>query len=138
MLKTIATTIAISLLAIGIATAQTPQAQAAITYEMPLKTVIIKDPAANEAAEYFSTVTMLKFWIYKAGTTDDVKKMSAVFTGDPAVKQFSEGTTNGDYKEFTLELKSPKNKEWFVEKLRKAGCLYIKVNQREVAEIGKL
>jgi hypothetical protein len=112
--------------------------QAGISFDMPLKTVIFKDPAASNPDKFFSSTSLFKFWVYKSGTTDDVQKMVSVFKEDPAVKQFSEGPATGDHKEFTLEMKTVKDKRWFVEKLKKSGVNAIKINTDQPKELDKL
>jgi hypothetical protein len=111
---------------------------AGISFEMPLKTVIIKDPNASDVVKFLSESSMVKFWVYKAGSTEDVKKVMDTFKGDKDVKSFTEGQSNGDYKEFTLELSAKKSKDWYKEHFKKAGLKTIKVNSGPVTEVDKI
>jgi hypothetical protein len=112
--------------------------KASVQFEMPLKTAIIKDPAAQNATQFLPATQLLKFWVYKAGSTEDVKKMTEAFSGDKDIKAFTEGQTTGDYKEFTLELKNKKELRWFEERFKKAGIAHIKVNNGAIENIDKL
>jgi hypothetical protein len=109
-----------------------------ITFEMPLKTAIIKDPAATDPVAYFAGLEVLRFWVYKAGDTKDVQKILAAFREDKAVKTVAEGPATGDHKEFTVTLKSKQEKTWFRTTFTKAGVTHIKINNGPVTEISKL
>jgi hypothetical protein len=106
--------------------------------ETPSKSVIFKDPAAEDAGKYFSGGTTYRMWIFKAGTTGDLEKIIKIFSDDAAVKSCEQGATTGDYSELVLNLKAPENKAWFVALFKKAGLGHVKINNHEAVDTEKL
>ncbi len=106
--------------------------------EVPLKTVIIKDPVAADPQKYFSTITSITFWVHKAGSNEDVEKAMKTFKAEKNIKSSSEGKVTGDYKEFSLVLNAAQNKSWFAALFKKAGFGHIKINNNGIIPIDKL
>jgi len=120
----------------GVVNADTKTAY--ILKENPAKTVCIKNKNANDANAFFSSSTSYFFEVFKPGSKsellDIVNKLKAI----DGVEACSPGTITGDYCAITLNLKTKKDKAWFVDAFAKAGLGYIKMNNKEVVEISKL
>ena len=104
--------------------------KAAINY--PAKTVIIKNPLAEDAGKFFSTSTTVNFEVYRVGSKDDVASLIAAFTKNADVESCNLGVTTGDFQAFTLVLKSAKDKQWFINAFKKAGLMTMKINNKPV------
>jgi hypothetical protein len=102
--------------------------------ETPDKTVVFKDPAAEDASKYFSGNTMFKVWIFKAGSETEMGKIIASLRKDKSVESCERGATTGDYTEMTIVLNKPQNKAWFIEQFKKAGLNHVKINNHPVTE----
>lgn len=119
--------------------AQLPAASPAGIYNtMPDRTVVIKHPAAANVNTFFSSGTLFNFEVYKAGSKVEINKMLEDLKNDPAVESVTLGALTGDYQAFTLVLKAPKNKAWFVSAFEKAGLNTIKVNNNAPVAVNKL
>jgi hypothetical protein len=112
-------------------------AQVILTDDMPLKTVVIKDPAAEDQTKFFSMVTTLRFWIYKAGSSGDIDAIMKNLKNYSDVQSCTEGGVSGDYKEITVVVKSKHDKAWFTEMFRKAGLSSLKINNGPVTALAK-
>lgn len=111
--------------------AQTTQINQQVTEaEMPLKTVLINESSAERSQDFWSSLTILRFNVYRAGTVADVQKVLDVFGKDPAVKSIKEGDVNGDNKEFVLTLEKPQKKEWYLGRFKEAGLSHISINEQ--------
>lgn len=108
------------------------------TNEIPVKTIFIKHPAADDATKYFSSSTVVNFEVYKIGSKADINAMMASFQKDAAVESINLGVTTGDYQAFTLILKSAQSKQWFITEFKKAGLNTIKINRNPIVEVEKL
>lgn len=106
--------------------------------EIPAKTVCIKHPAAANAAKFFSETTMLSFEVYKAGSADEVAMIVSSLKKDGNVESVTEGKTTGDYQQFTISLKSAKNKAWFASEFKKAGLNTVRINNNPIVEVDKM
>ncbi len=106
--------------------------------ETPSKTVCIKNKNASDANAFFSSSTSYFFEVFKPGSKaellDIVNKLKAM----DGVEACSPGTITGDYCAITLNLKSKKDKAWFVEAFTMAGLGHVKMNNKEVVEVSKL
>lgn len=106
--------------------------------ETPAKTICLKNPAAMNTTEFFSTTTVLMFEVYKAGSTEDMAKIIAAFKKDSNVQDCVAGTVTGDYAAITLVLKAKKDKTWFSGLFKKAGLANIKINNGPVTAVDKM
>lgn len=111
---------------------------AGIYSETPAKTICLKNPAAMNTTEFFSSTTTLMFEVYKAGSTEDMAKIIAAFKKDSNVQDCVEGTVTGDYAAITLVLKAKKDKTWFSGLFKKAGLNTIKINNGPVVAVDKM
>jgi hypothetical protein len=106
--------------------------------ETPAKTVCIKNAKANDANTFFSSSTTYFFEVFKPGSKaellDIVNKLKAM----DGVEACSPGTITGDYCSITLNLKTKKDKAWFVDAFTKAGLDHVKMNNKEAVEVSKL
>ena len=103
--------------------------------EMPIKTIVIKHPAANDPATFFSTNTLFSFEVYKPG---DMSKIIAAIKQDPDVLECGKGNVTGDYHQVNLSLKTTKDKAWFAALFKKAGLASIKINNNPIVEVAKM
>ncbi len=118
------------------ASALNPNKNISIFAETPVKTVCIKNPNAADANTFFSSITVLNFWVYKPG--NDLGKIMDALKASPNVESCIEGKPAGDYKTIVLTLKSKKDKAWFAAEFKNAGLAHIKINNNEAVEIDKL
>lgn len=103
--------------------------------EPPIKCIVLKHPAANDAATFFATSTAISFEVYKPG---NMKKILAELAKDPEVENAKAGTVTGDYHQVTLSVKTTKDKMWYVSLFKKAGLNNIKINNNPVVEVDKM
>ena len=96
--------------------------------ELPLKTVVINESAADQDAEFWNALTILRFSVCRAGSMADVQKIMETFRGDGSVKHIKEGPVTGDNKEFVLTLHKPQSRDWYLKKFREAGLTHVKIN----------
>lgn len=96
---------------------------------LPLKTAVLRDASAGDASSYLSSAKIVRFWVYKAGSTTDVQKMVAAFSKAKGVTGVKEGDLNGDYKEFVLTLDKPRDLGWYGKLLAEAGITHLKFNE---------
>jgi hypothetical protein len=101
----------------------------------PNKTIVIKHPGANDVNAFFSSNTVLSFEVYKPG---ELTPLINALKKDGNVENCTAGTLTGDYQQFTVSLKSAKDKAWFVALFQKAGLGHIKINNKPVTEVGKI
>lgn len=106
--------------------------------EPPAKTICLKNPAAMNTTEFFSTTTVLMFEVYKAGSAEDMAKIIADLKKDSNVQDCVAGTVTGDYAAITLVLKAKKDKTWFSGLFKKAGLNTIKINNGSVISVDKM
>lgn len=106
--------------------------------ETPARTIVIKHPAANNPATFFSTSTVLTFEVFKPGSKEDVAAIIKALTKDGNVQSCTAGVLTGDYQAFTLTLKSAKDKAWFASLFKKAGLNTIKINNNPIVEVDKM
>jgi hypothetical protein len=134
----LAKTFALSLLMLGmgVAVAAPVSSKAVIKFaETPVKTVVIKNPGAADANKYFSTVTTITFWVYKAGSTDEITQK---LKKNSDVASCGAGKLAGDYQEMTVTLKTAKDKAFWASLFKSAGMGHIKINNNEVVEMEKM
>ena len=116
--------------------------QAALTpyvyNETPAKTVVIKNPMAADANKFFAAGTIFNFEVFQAGSSAEVSKIMTALGSDPAVESVNEGPLVGEYRGFTLVLKSAQNKEWFISEFRRAGLNTIKINNNPIVAVEKI
>ncbi len=106
--------------------------------DIPVKTIVFKNPAATDLDKFFSTGTIFNFEVYKVGTKEELDKMVASLQKDPAVETVALGKVTGDYQAFTLVLKASKNKAWFSGAFKKAGFAAVKINNNPIVDVDKL
>lgn len=106
--------------------------------ETPAKTICLKNPAASNPANFFSTSTVIMFEVYKPGSKEEMAKIVSSLKKDTNVQSCDEGNVTGDYHALTLNLKSAKDKAWFAALFKKAGLNTIKINNNPVVEVDKL
>ncbi|PBQ33433.1 hypothetical protein CNR22_17155 [Sphingobacteriaceae bacterium] len=134
ILKSLSLTIFLSTAVVNVSTAQSNPPQTAIAETQP-KTVVIKHPAANDPATYFSMAPIFNFEIYKPGEID---KIVAEMAKDPDVMMARVGGNNGDYYMINLQLKSVKDKTWFAAFFKKVGIKMVKINNNPPVDVAKL
>jgi|GEM_PF-987221 len=110
-------------------------ATAAKYSETPVKTVIVKNPMANDPATYFATGTVFSFEIFKPG---DIAKITSAIKKQAGVESCTLGNVTGDYYQVNIVLKATKNKMWFSEVFKKAGLNTIKINNNPIVEVAKM
>lgn len=106
--------------------------------ETPAKTVFIKHPDAADANSFFSKNTSLMFYVFKAGSADEVNKMIETIKKNKNVLNAGAGKVTGDYQEITVNLKSAKDKAFWVDLFKSAGLNHIKINNGDVRDINQL
>lgn len=106
--------------------------------ETPAKTICIKHPSAADANAFFAKTTVLMFEVYKAGSKDEVAKIIKTLKADANIESCNEGTLTGDYQAITINLKSAKDKAYFITLFKKAGLNHIKINNNPVVEVDKM
>jgi hypothetical protein len=106
--------------------------------ETPAKTIILKHPAANNAAAFFSGNTAFMFEVFKPGSKEELNRMVKLLAADANVQSCNEGQQTGDYQAITLVLKSAKDKAWFASLFKKAGLTTIKINNNPVVDVDKM
>ena len=105
---------------------------------LPFKTVVIKDSGSETAETYLRNSTIVRFWVFKAGSTADVEKIVKVFRNAEGVKELKEGEVNGDYKEFVLHLSSARDMAWYKKQLAVAGLTHLKFNSGPARPVSAL
>jgi hypothetical protein len=105
---------------------------------LPNKTIVLTDPGVEQPGAFLPGVEILRFSVYKAGSTDDVKKMLRSLSGTDGIKKVSEGPVSGDMKEFVIELNAPRDLAWYRNTFTKAGFKYIKLNTANAKPISEL
>lgn len=109
-----------------------------IVYQVPEKTICIKNAQAGDAAKFFSTTTTFYFEVYKPGTKAEFAAIIDALSATEGVKSCSPGTVTGDYYAINLTLKTAKDKAWFAKICKEAGLGHIKINNTEAIAIEKL
>lgn len=138
ILKTLSLTLFLSTVAMGSSHAQ-PTALTSKTYaDTPAKTIIIKHPAANDVATFFSSSTVYSFEVFKPGTSAEMDKIVATLKKDAEVADVAVGKVTGDYHAITVTVKSVKNKMYFSSLFKKAGLNTIKINNNPITEVDKM
>jgi hypothetical protein len=115
----------------------TPKAAYVLT-QTPAKTVCIKNKNANDANAFFSSSTSYNFEVFKPGSKAELLDIVNKLKEMDGVEACSPGMMTGDYCAITLNLKSKKDKAWFVDAFTKAGLGHVKMNNKEVVEVSKL
>ncbi len=105
---------------------------------LPLKTVVIRDSGSENAEGYLQKATIVRFWVFKAGSTADVEKIVKTFRSADGVKELKEGEVNGDYKEFVLHLNGSKGLSWYKKHFAAAGLTHLKFNSGPVRPLSQL
>jgi hypothetical protein len=134
----LAKTFALSLfiLAMGVAVANPASNKAVVKFvDVPVKTVVIKHPEAADANKYFSTATTITFWVYKAGSADEIAQKLKKHSD---VASCGAGKLTGDYQEMTVTLKAAKDKAFWASLFKSAGLGHIKINNNEIVEMDKM
>jgi hypothetical protein len=134
----LAKTFALSLfiLGMGVAVAASVSNKAVVKFtDIPVKTVVIKNAEAADANKYFSTATTVVFWVYKAGTTDEITQK---LKKNSDVANCGAGKLTGDYQEMTVTLKTAKDKAFWISLFKSAGLGHIKINNNEIVEMDKM
>lgn len=108
------------------------------TSNLPLKTVVIKDGKKEDPGTYLASTNIVRFWIYKPGSTADVEQILRSIRKSEGVTSVEEEGVSGDYMEFVLRLKSPRDKSWYRRVFEKAGITHIQYNGGEPMELRKL
>lgn len=137
ILKTLSVTLLLSAAAVSTAVAANPLAIAAFI-ETPVKTVVIKNPNAEDATKFFSVNTIVHFEVYKVGTKEELATVIASLKKNADVESVHEGIVTGDYQALDIVLKTTKNKEWFSKSLKNAGLNHIKINNNPIIPIENL
>ena len=138
MLRTLPVSLLLAIVLISIPVYGKVHTPAMYYAETPARTIVIKHPAANDPATFFSSGTMFAFEVYKAGSADEVAMIIKAMSKDPNVESCTEGRLTGDYKAFMLTLKSAKDKAWFAALFKKAGLNTIKINNNPIVEVEKM
>lgn len=133
ILKTLSLTLLLSAATVSVSSAQTTPKT--VSSETQPKTVIVKHPAANDPATYFSMSPMFNFEIYKPG---DINKIVDILAKDPDVQMAKVGGVNGDYYMINFSVKSIKDKTWFAALFKKAGIEMVKINNNPPIDVEKL
>ena len=102
------------------------------------KTIIIKNPSADNTAQFFSMAKTYFFEIYKPGNPDEIKKLIALVKSQKGVEDFTQQSTAGDYISFVLVLKANQDKAWFISFFKKAGLPFIRINQNAEVAVDKM
>jgi hypothetical protein len=108
------------------------------TSDIPLKTVVIKDGNTDDAGAYLSSVNIVRFWVYKPGSTADVARILKTLRAADGVTEVEEAGVSGDYQEFVLRLKSARDKDWYRRTFAAAGLTHIQYNGGKPVELSKL
>lgn len=103
--------------------------------ETPAKTIVIKNPMADDANAFFSATTVYFFEVYKIG---DVKAVLDVLKKNKDVESCSANNAIGDFTPINLVLKSSKNKAFFIALFKSADLNTIRVNHKEVMATEKM
>jgi hypothetical protein len=134
----LAKTFALSLFifGMGVAVAAPVSNKAVVKFaDIPVKTVVIKNPEAADANKYFSTTTTVTFWLYKGGSADEVTQK---LKKNSDVANCGSGKLTGDYQEMTVTLKTAKDKAFWASLFKSAGLGHIKINNNEIVEVDKM
>jgi hypothetical protein len=108
-----------------------------VNKETPSKTICIKHPDANKP-NFFSTITVLSFEVYKPDTKGDIVTIVDKFSKMAEVQSCNVGKQTGDYYRINLIVKKPQDKAWYVKAFKDAGLYTIKLNNAEVVDVEKL
>ncbi|MBS1652739.1 MAG: hypothetical protein JSU07_12090 [Bacteroidetes bacterium] len=106
--------------------------------KLPLKTVCIKHPDAENPDVYFSKVTMFNFEVFKPGTEADVKEIIKNLSKDSNVDFVNLGKLYGNFQAISVVFKTAKNKSYVLGLLKKAGLDIVKINNGEPTNIDKI
>jgi len=137
-MKIIKTLLISGVLLSGAASVSAAAVNTIVYNQTPEKTICIKHPEAADANKYFAKSTVVMFEVYKAGSKEEVAGIIKALKSDSNVESVTEGVLTGDYQAITLNLKSAKDKTWFVKQFKKAGLNHIKINNNPVIEVDKL
>lgn len=137
---TILKTISLSILLVSIASVTSIKANINSTLfaESPAKTICIKHPEAVDANKFFAKATIINFEIFKVGSASELDKIVKILSSDANVESCTSGKITGDFSAITLNLKSAKNKVYFINLFKKAGLTHIKLNNSDAVETDKL
>ena len=110
----------------------------ATTEVLPLKTMVFKDSRTEDLQTYLTSNKIVRFWIYKAGSTADSERLVKTLRSAEGVEEVEEEGVSGDYSEYVLRLKTPRDKNWYKKQLLKAGITNVQFNNGEVTEVAGL
>lgn len=117
---------------------QNPMSASDLVFSTNPKTIIIKNPQADNSAQFFSSAKMYFFEIYKPGNADEIKKLISLVKSQDGVEDFIQNSLYGDYLAFTLVLKANKDKAWFISFFKKVGLPFIRINHNEEIPVEKM
>ena len=103
--------------------------------ETPVKTIVIKNPAADDVNTFFSNSQVYFFEVYKIG---DVQAVLEIFKKNKDVASCVANNPIGDFTPINLILKSNKDKAFFITLFKSAGLNNIRINHREVVATDKM
>lgn len=103
--------------------------------ETPAKTIVIKNPAADDVNTFFSNSQVYSFEVFKIG---DVKAVIDLIKKNKDVESCSAANAIGDFTPITLSLKSKKNKDFFIALFKNAGLMNIRINHKELSAVDKM
>lgn len=103
--------------------------------ETPAKTIVIKNPGADDTNAFFSGSQVFFFEVFKIG---DVKAVLDLIKKNKDVESCTANNVIGDFTPINLSLKSPKNKAFFIALFKSAGLNNIRINHKEVTSVDKM
>lgn len=103
--------------------------------ETPAKTVVIKNPGADNTSTFFSNNQVYFFEVYKIG---DAKAVVEMLKKNKDVESCTANNAVGDYTPINLSLKSLKNKAFFIALFKSAGLNTIRINHNEIISVEKI
>ncbi len=103
--------------------------------ETPAKTIVIKNPGADDTNTFFSNSKIYNFEVYKIG---DVKAVLELLKKDKNIEICTASNPIGDFTPIQLNLKNTKNKNWFISLFKTAGLNNIRINHKEVMTVDKM
>ena len=111
------------------------QAESHMFGETPAKTIVIKNPAADDVNTFFSGSQTYFFEVYKIG---EAKVVIDLIKKNKDVETCVANNVIGDYTPITVSLKSTKNKAFFITLFKSAGLNTIRINHKEICIVEKM
>lgn len=105
---------------------------------LPRKTIVFKDSRTEDLNTYLTSNKIVRFWIYKAGSTADSELLVKTLRTADGVEEVEEEGASGDYTEYVLRLLAPRDKGWYKKQLLKAGIGNVQFNNGKVTEVARL